>query len=174
MSEYLAAHAARLALLQKEGHAVLGLLAGSGHSAAFFVNALQAATLDALADARVEAMAPDAIARVTRLPVRELGELIEDDALVGQPVRHLAALGGVARTHADYDARHVARARGGAALVRCLPGCDQHARNLFGAVSEHRRRGCDAFIQRGGAVRQAEAAGEVLAEFGQCSGIDRA
>jgi malonate decarboxylase beta subunit len=99
VSEYLAAHAARLALLQREGHAVLGLLAGSGHSAAFFVNALQAATLDALADARVEAMAPDAIARVTRLSLRELGKMIEDDPLVGQPVRHLAALGGVARVH---------------------------------------------------------------------------
>jgi hypothetical protein len=48
---------------QMEGHAVLGLLAGSGHSAAFTVNALQAATLDALADAH-RTMAPDAIARV--------------------------------------------------------------------------------------------------------------
>jgi malonate decarboxylase gamma subunit len=99
VSEYLAAHAARLALLRMEGHAVLGLLAGSGHSAAFFVNALQAATLDALPDARIEAMAPDAIARVTRLPARELRKLIEDDPLVGQPARHLAALGGVARMH---------------------------------------------------------------------------
>ena len=103
VSEYLAAHAARLALLQSDGHAVLGLLAGSGHSAAFFVNALQAATLDALADARVEAMAPDAIARVTRLPMRALGPLIEDDPLVGQAVRHLAALGGVARIHAGMS-----------------------------------------------------------------------
>jgi malonate decarboxylase beta subunit len=100
VSESLAAHAARLALLQSEGHVLLGLLAGSGHSAAFFVNALQAGTLDALADARIEAMAPDAIARVTRLPARELGKRIEDDPLVGQPVRHLNALGGVARVHA--------------------------------------------------------------------------
>jgi len=100
VSEYLAAHAARLALLQMDGHAVLGLLAGTGHSAAFFVNALQAATLDALADARVEAMAPDAMARVTRLSAHELIELIEDDPLLGQPARHLAALGGVARMHA--------------------------------------------------------------------------
>jgi hypothetical protein len=45
---------------------LLGLLAGSGH-APFFVN-VAASTLDALADARIEAMAPDAIARVTRLP----------------------------------------------------------------------------------------------------------
>ena len=100
VSEFLAAHAARLAMLQWEGHAVLGLLAGRGHSAAFFVNALQAATLDALAGARVEAMAVEAIARVTRLPAGALAALIEDDALMGQPVRHLAALGGVARTHA--------------------------------------------------------------------------
>lgn len=100
VSEYLAAHAARLAMLQWEGHAVLGLLAGRGHSAAFFVNALQAATLDALDGARIEAMAVEAIARVTRLPADALAALIEDDALMGQPVRHLAAVGGVARTHA--------------------------------------------------------------------------
>jgi hypothetical protein len=99
VSEYLAAHAARLALLQTDGHVVLGLLSGCGHSAAFFVNALQAAILDALDDARIEAMAPDAIARVTRLPACELGKLIEDDPLVGQPARHLAALGGVVRIH---------------------------------------------------------------------------
>ena len=101
VSEYLAAHAARLALLRVDGHAVLGLVAGCGHSAAFFVNALQTATLDALAGARVEAMATDAVARVTRLPARELSALTEDDAMLGQPVRHLAALGGIARTHAD-------------------------------------------------------------------------
>lgn len=100
VSEYLAAHAARIALLQSEGHVVLGLLAGCGHSAAFFVNALQSGTLDALADARIEAMAPDAIARVTRLPASALAALIEADALLGQPVRHLAAMGGVARMHA--------------------------------------------------------------------------
>jgi hypothetical protein len=103
VSEYLAAHAARLALLQSEGHTVLGLLAGRGHSAAFFVNALQAGTLDALDGARVEAMAPDAMTRVTRLPGAALAELIEGDALLGQPARHLAALGGVARIHAGMS-----------------------------------------------------------------------
>ena len=97
VSEYLAAHAARIALLRSQGHAVLGLLAGCGHSAAFFVNALQAATLDAIDTARVEAMAPEAIARITRLPSAALGALIEGDTVLGQPVRHLAALGGVAR-----------------------------------------------------------------------------
>ena len=101
VSEYLAAHAARMALLQQEGSMVLGLLAGRGHSAAFFVNALQAATLDVLASARIEAMAPEAIARVTRLPAAALAALIESDALMGQPVRHLDALGGVARTHSN-------------------------------------------------------------------------
>jgi Malonate decarboxylase gamma subunit (MdcE) len=99
VSEYLAAHAARLAFLDFEGHVVLGLLAGRGHSAAFFANALQAATLDGLAESRVEAMAPEAIARVTRLPATELAALIEGDLALGQPVRHLAALGGVARIH---------------------------------------------------------------------------
>ncbi len=101
VAEYLAAHAARIALLQMDGHTVLGLLSGCGHSAAFFVNALQARTLDALAGARVEAMAPQAIARVTRLSEAGLTALIEDDPLMGHPVRHFAALGGVARIHAD-------------------------------------------------------------------------
>jgi malonate decarboxylase beta subunit len=99
VSEYLAAHAGRLALLQMEGHVLLGLLAGCGHSAAFFVNALQAATLDALDGARVEAMATEAMARVTRLPASALAALIEDDPILGRPVRHLATLGGIARTH---------------------------------------------------------------------------
>lgn len=103
LSEFLAAHAARLALLQQDGHAVFGLLVGCGHSAAFFVNALQAATLDALRGARVEAMAPEAIARVTRLPAEALAALIEGDALLGQPVRHLAAQGGVDMTHRNVS-----------------------------------------------------------------------
>ena len=160
VSEYLAAHAARLALLRSDGHAVLGLVAGCGHSAAFFVNALQAATLDALAGARVEAMATDAIARVTRLPARELAALIEDDAMLGQPVRHLAALGGVARTHAGPDARRTARANRGVALAGARPRCDQHPRDLLGAIREQRRRIRDAFVERRRAVGQAEAAGE--------------
>ncbi len=101
VSEFLAAHAAQLALARMEGHALLGLLAGCGHSAAFFVNALQAPSLDALAGARVEAMAPDAIARVTRLPAAAVKSLIEDDAMMGQPARHLAALGGVSQVHGD-------------------------------------------------------------------------
>jgi hypothetical protein len=46
-------------------------------------------------------MAPDAIARVMRLQGSALAALIEGDALMGQPVRHLEALGGVARTHAE-------------------------------------------------------------------------
>jgi hypothetical protein len=42
---------------------------------------------------RVVAMEPSAIARVTGLPA---GDLIENDPLLGQPVRHLLAQGGVA------------------------------------------------------------------------------
>jgi len=37
-------------------------------------------------------MAPDAIARVTGL---DTARLIEDDSLLGQPVRHFDALGGI-------------------------------------------------------------------------------
>ena len=107
VSEYLAAHAARLALLQMDGHAALGLLAGSGHSAAFFVNALQAATLDALADARIEAMAPDAIARVTRLTAGELGKLDRGRSAAGPTC---AASGRIGRSGPDA-CRHVCAPR---------------------------------------------------------------
>ena len=47
-SQFLAHHAAVLALLRAQGRRLIGLLAGVGHSAAFFSNALQASTLYAL------------------------------------------------------------------------------------------------------------------------------
>ena len=92
VSQFLAHHAAVLALLRAQGTPLVGLLTGVGHSAAFFANALQAPTLYALDSARVVAMEPSALARVTGLPA---GKLIEDDALLGQPVRHFAGQGGV-------------------------------------------------------------------------------
>ena len=91
-SQYLAHHACVLALLRTRGYRLIGLLAGTGHSAAFFSNALQADALYALPDARVVAMEPSAMARVTGIAAPTL---IEDDPLVGQPVRHLQAQGGV-------------------------------------------------------------------------------
>jgi malonate decarboxylase beta subunit len=92
-SQFLAHHAAVLGLLRAQGRRLIGLLAGVGHSAAFFSNALQASTLYALSGARVVAMEPSAIVRITGLPA---GALIDDDPLLGQPVRHLMAQGGVA------------------------------------------------------------------------------
>jgi malonate decarboxylase beta subunit len=92
-SQFLAHHAAVLGLLRAQGRKLVGLLAGIGHSAAFFSNALQASTLYALPGARVVAMEPSAIVRVTGLPA---GALIDDDPLLGQGVRHLMAQGGVA------------------------------------------------------------------------------
>lgn len=50
--------------------------------------------LFALADARVVAMEPAVIARVTGL---DASRLVEDDPLLGQPVRHFAAQGGIAK-----------------------------------------------------------------------------
>ena len=93
VSQYLAHHAAVLALLRAQGTRLVGLLAGTGHSAAFFVNALQAPVLYALESSRVVTMEPSALARVTGLPA---ATLIENDPLMGQPVRHFAAQGGVA------------------------------------------------------------------------------
>lgn len=96
VSQYLAQHAAVLALLRIRGVRLIGLLAGVGHGAAFFANTLQAPQVYALPDARVVAMDPAAIARVTGRDAAELAALIEDDPLVGQPVRHFAAWGGIA------------------------------------------------------------------------------
>jgi malonate decarboxylase gamma subunit len=95
ISQYLAHHAAVLALLRSQGVRLVGLLAGIGHSAEFFANVLQAAKLFALADARVVAMEPAAVAKVTRLPQADLIALIEDDPLLGQPVRHFASFAGM-------------------------------------------------------------------------------
>jgi malonate decarboxylase beta subunit len=91
ISQFLAHHACVLALLRESGRRVVGLLAGVGHSAAFFANALQAPVLYALASSRVVAMEPSAVARVTGIAA---ADLIDDDPMLGQPVRHLAALGG--------------------------------------------------------------------------------
>jgi malonate decarboxylase gamma subunit len=95
VSRYLGHHAATLALLRARGVRIVGLLTGTGHSAAFFANALQAPAVVALADARVVAMEPAAIARVTRLPAEKIAALIEGDPLVGHPVRQFASWGGV-------------------------------------------------------------------------------
>jgi malonate decarboxylase beta subunit len=95
VSQYLAHHAAVLALLRAHGVRLHGLLAGIGHSAEFFANVLQATKLHALAHARVVAMEPAAVARVTRLPEADLKALIENDPLLGQPVRHFAAIAGM-------------------------------------------------------------------------------
>jgi biotin-independent malonate decarboxylase gamma subunit len=96
VAQFLAHHAAVLALLRARGVRLLGFLAGVGHSAAFFANALQAPSLCALDTARVIAMDPAAIARVTRLDAARVSALIESDPLLGQPVRCFAHWGGVA------------------------------------------------------------------------------
>jgi len=72
-----------------------GVLTGIGHSAEFFANVLQAQDLHALAGARVVAMEPAAVARVTRMPQAELLALIDNDPLLGQPVRQFASFAGM-------------------------------------------------------------------------------
>jgi len=93
LSRDLAQHATVLTRLRTRGIRIAGALVGIGHSAAFFANALQADRLCAVAGARVIAMDPAAIARVTGVNAERM---IEHDPLMGQPVRHFAALGGVA------------------------------------------------------------------------------
>jgi hypothetical protein len=91
VSQFLAHHASVLALLRARGARLMGLLVGTGHSAAFFSNALQAPECYALPDSRVVAMEPSAVTRVTGIAA---ADLIENDVLLGQPVRHLVAQGG--------------------------------------------------------------------------------
>ena len=93
VSQFLAHHASVLALIRARRARLVGLLVGSGHRAACFTSALQAAERYALPDSRVVAMEPSAVARVTGI---EAAELIENDPLLGQPVRHLVARGGAA------------------------------------------------------------------------------
>jgi malonate decarboxylase beta subunit len=97
-SRYLAHHARVLGVLRARGIRIAGALIGTGHGAAFFANALQAGALGAVAGARVIAMPPEAIARVTGV---DAAARIEDDPLLGHPVRHFAALGGVDRLLPD-------------------------------------------------------------------------
>ncbi len=94
VAQFLAHHAAVLALLRLQGIRVIGLLTGAGRGAAFFASALQGTKVYALASARVIAMEPAAIARVTGLDASRLADLIESDPLLGAPVRHFAAWGG--------------------------------------------------------------------------------
>jgi len=72
-----------------------------GHSAAFFASALQGDAVYALERARVVAMEPAAIARVLAIPASQIASLVEDDPLVGQPVRNFARWGAVAEILPD-------------------------------------------------------------------------
>ncbi|MET0682440.1 MAG: biotin-independent malonate decarboxylase subunit gamma [Casimicrobiaceae bacterium] len=103
VAQYLAQHAAVLALLRAQGTRLLGLLSGVGHSAEFFSHVLQAQKVYALANARVVAMEPAAVARVTRLPEPNLAALIENDPVFGHPVRHFARWAGMADLLADAN-----------------------------------------------------------------------
>ena len=96
VAQYLAQHAAVIALLRSRGVQVIGVLTGTGHSAAFFANALQASQVYALPRSRVVVMEPAAIARVTRLDSRQVAPLVEDDPVLGHPVRHFARWGAIA------------------------------------------------------------------------------
>jgi malonate decarboxylase beta subunit len=104
LSRALARHACVLGVVRGRGIRIVGALIGTGHSAAFFANALQADALCAVPDARVIAMPPQAIARVTGVAA---GDLIEDDPMLGQPVRHFAALGGLDALLPDASASSV-------------------------------------------------------------------
>ena len=103
MSQFLAQHAAVLAWLRGRGVRLRGVLTGLGHSAEFFSHVLQALEATALAGARVVAMEPATLARVTRRPERELAAMIESDPLLGHPGRHFAHWAGWSELLADGD-----------------------------------------------------------------------
>ena len=105
MSRFLAHHALVLAALRARGVAIVGVVTGVGHSAAFFANALQADRLYALPASRIVAMEAQALARVIGMDAGLLERAVEDDPLLGHPARHFAALGGLALVDAVSDAR---------------------------------------------------------------------
>jgi len=94
ISQCFAHHACVLGLLRARGVRIGALLTGTGHSAAFFANGLQADRVDALRGARVVTMEAPAMARLLRLDPARVAALVEDDPILGHPVRHFAALGG--------------------------------------------------------------------------------
>jgi malonate decarboxylase beta subunit len=105
LSRYFAHHALVLAELRARGVAIVGVVDGVGHSAAFFANALQADRLYASRRSRIVAMEPPALARITGMDPRILARAIEDDPQLGHPARHFAALGGLELVDAVNDAR---------------------------------------------------------------------
>jgi biotin-independent malonate decarboxylase gamma subunit len=107
VSQYLAQLAAVIALVRSQGVRVRGALTGIGHSAAFFASALQADAVYALEEARVVAMEPAAIARVLGIPASQIDSLVEDDPLLGQPVRNFAQWGAIADVLSDASALRV-------------------------------------------------------------------
>jgi malonate decarboxylase beta subunit len=105
LSRYFAHHALVLAELRARGVAIVGVVDGVGHSAAFFANALQADRLYASRRSRIVAMEPPALARITGMDPRVLARAIENDPQLGHPARHFAALGGLELVDAVNDAR---------------------------------------------------------------------
>jgi biotin-independent malonate decarboxylase beta subunit len=105
LSRFLAHHALVLAALRARGVAIVGVVTGVGHSAAFFANALQADRLYALPASRIVAMEAQALARVIGIDASRIVRAIEDDPLLGHPARHFAALGGLTLVDAVSDAR---------------------------------------------------------------------
>ena len=89
LTHFLAWLALCHAEVRARGVSTIGLLTGSGISAAFFANALQAGALFALPEARVKLMEARAMERVTGLSRSEIESLLENDPVFGQPARHL-------------------------------------------------------------------------------------
>lgn len=104
LSQFLAHHATVIGALRARHVKVRALLAGQGHSAAFFVNALQADSVVALRGARVMAMDPRAVARVTGLDQEALVACIETDPVLGHAASLLARWDGITASVAKVDA----------------------------------------------------------------------
>lgn len=95
LSQYLAFLALCHAEARAAGRKEIGLLTGTGVSAAFFSNALQAPELYATANGRVRLMDLRAMERVTGLARSEVEKLLAEDPVFGQEARHLQSWGGL-------------------------------------------------------------------------------
>jgi len=109
LPQYLAYLALCHAEARAAGRKEIGVLIGTGVSAAFFCNTLQAPVLYALASGKVRLMDLRAMERVTRLPKKEVEKLLADDPVFGQEARHLQALGALAGTIQSWSLTELER-----------------------------------------------------------------
>jgi len=84
-----------LFLAQKMGHKVLGLVCGRAVSGGFMATGMATERCFALADAELMVMAPVAMSRITKIPLKKLEELCTLSPVLGPGVDNFRRIGGI-------------------------------------------------------------------------------